>query len=452
MHWKKAAMVVGWTLLAAFDARAFASWGLRAAAREGDLATVTRLVRAGDDPSGDTGEPSPLMEATMNGHLDVMAFLVKAGAKLTTRDQNGETALHWAARHAQVAAALWLLEQGADAKAAGHLDEPVLVVAIESGLEPLVAKLLERGADPNAAGQVGWTPLAGAVLRDRVGIARRLFAAGARLETAVWAGEQAIQMAAEGELALLTLVLEHGGDVEAGAETGRTPLVIAARAGKVEHVQALLAAGAKPDALAGLAYVAAAEAGTRMVLDELAPLTRCTPEVFGAAARAGYAPGVERCLGAGMAAGIGLPFAAAGGHVEVMKRLVGAGADNFVAAWREGAFAGHVEVARYLMDKGVDPDVRGQGMTALMQAARDGNVAMIDLLIARGADPRLVDPVGRNARAHFEDMLATLQAGVEEARQYRSATPGQRARAAYDALNAQAPAIRARLPLASERP
>jgi hypothetical protein len=75
------------------------------------------------------------------------------------------------------------------------------------------------------------------------------------------------------------------------------------------------------------------------------------------------------------------------------------------------------EVARWLLDQGVVVDARSpNGRTPLMQAARFAREEIVDLLLAAGADPRLVDQQGIGAidaaRGVGRDRLASRLAAV----------------------------------------
>ena len=86
------------------------------AAREGDLATLTRLVEQGVNlEASNYSGMTALMKAAALGKLDCLDHLVAKGANVNAQDNYKRTALHYAAswHHARCVASL--LKAGADA-------------------------------------------------------------------------------------------------------------------------------------------------------------------------------------------------------------------------------------------------------------------------------------------------------------------------------------------------
>ncbi len=87
------------------------------AARFGDLAAVSALLRASVNPDGEVADglhQTALMEAARDAHVDVGRRLIRAGARVDHVDAHGETALMWAVRQGETDYAAMLLEAGAD--------------------------------------------------------------------------------------------------------------------------------------------------------------------------------------------------------------------------------------------------------------------------------------------------------------------------------------------------
>jgi ankyrin repeat protein len=92
------------------------------AAKKGDLAKLKELLAtdAALVYASDTDDSTPLHCATWKGHVDVVAFLLTAGANANAHNKNdhwGTTPLHAAAHANQSAIAKLLLEHGADVNA-----------------------------------------------------------------------------------------------------------------------------------------------------------------------------------------------------------------------------------------------------------------------------------------------------------------------------------------------
>ncbi len=120
-----------------------------------------------------------------------------------------------------------------------------------------------------------------------------------------------------------------------------------------------------------------------------------------------------------------LAMAADGGHLEIMRILVAAGAEvdagstfgtplTFAATW------GRAEAARYLLEKGAAVAAsRPDRITPLMLAARANDLQTVRALLARKAERDAVDTSGATALSHaarhgsVEAVRALLDAGAK---------------------------------------
>ncbi|VDI47137.1 Hypothetical predicted protein, partial [Mytilus galloprovincialis] len=87
---------------------------LLCATREGFLTVIQHLVTAGSDlhVRDFARSMTPLMYAAEWGHLKVLEYLISKQCDINARDQEGRTALHWAAKNGNVEINKWLIEVG----------------------------------------------------------------------------------------------------------------------------------------------------------------------------------------------------------------------------------------------------------------------------------------------------------------------------------------------------
>jgi hypothetical protein len=131
--------------------------------------------------------------------------------------------------------------RGASGNAA--LARELAIWAIRHGDEQSLAIFVTAGIE--SADEFGRALLAYAVANGSEPAVRQLLATGASSGHADHFGVTPVMLAAEAENApILTAVLENAKDVNARDSVGNTALFYAARVGRVEHVERLLAAGA----------------------------------------------------------------------------------------------------------------------------------------------------------------------------------------------------------------
>ena len=241
-----------------------------------DLATADLLLKAGArvNVADDTGV-TPLYLSCMHRHAAMVDRLLAAGANPNAALLNGETVLMMCARAGDPASVKALLLHGADvnAKETFHSQTALMWAASEHRPE-IVKLLLEVGADIGArsraypqtvtsaetqrAGreELNYTMLRGGstalLFAARAGDAESaslLLAAGANVNDVLPDGTTAlIDAAHSGQGAVAELLLEKGADPNNG-DIGYTALHAAVLRGDLGLVKALLAHGAKPNAV-----------------------------------------------------------------------------------------------------------------------------------------------------------------------------------------------------------
>ncbi|ETI21141.1 hypothetical protein G647_07485 [Cladophialophora carrionii CBS 160.54] len=117
--------------------------------------------------------------ATKANYVEIVRLLINAGVNINHQDEQGDTALHVAARFGHVECAKLLLEgtdnQKADVEVAEHTyGWTPLFIACVDGQAPIVELLIEHGADLERLDSSGWNAKEHAALRGHVNIAQKL--------------------------------------------------------------------------------------------------------------------------------------------------------------------------------------------------------------------------------------------------------------------------------------
>jgi uncharacterized protein len=351
------------------------------------------------------------------------------------------TPLIEAARNADHAAAIELVRQGTDVDKVEADGTSALHWAVHFGDAELVGALLAAGADATAANRYGMTPLQLAAINGDAAAIRALIHAGADPNAVLPEGETVLMTAARtGSPEALTVLLEHGARVDArDGWHGETALIWAAVENHPDAVRVLVEHGADVDSRSALMEYERRRAGQSIL-----PLGSWTPMMYAARENA-FATG-EALLAAGADLDLvdpdgatALVIAIINAHYEFAEFLLHAGADPNVVDHEAGMgplyaavdmhrlAVGHgrgnpnliglldsVDIARLLLEHGADPNAQlkkpilqrqhtagdsalGAGATPLMRAAKSGDIEMLRLLIAAGADPMLTMPDGTTA-------------------------------------------------------
>ncbi len=144
-----------------------------------------------------------------------------------------------------------LLAEGIDANTVAHHGSTLLHMAVSKGATSMVDALLEGGADINRAvthgKQQGGTPLSVAMYRGNATLAEQLISRGAKTTGLNYSGWDYANLAAFSEcIDCLALLKREGVNLDAYAPGGRreTPIMTAAKGGKLEAIRWLAANGA----------------------------------------------------------------------------------------------------------------------------------------------------------------------------------------------------------------
>ncbi|KAF2362492.1 Zinc finger ZZ-type [Trinorchestia longiramus] len=151
------------------------------AAATGDAQKVEEILSSNSDADVDGvfAGHTALQAASQNGHLEVIAVLLRHNAHLEKEDKDGDRAIHHAAYGDEPAVAQMLAAAGADLNARSKRRQTPLHVAVNKGHVGVVKTLLELAGHPSLQDHEGDTPLHDAISKKRDDILALLLDHGA---------------------------------------------------------------------------------------------------------------------------------------------------------------------------------------------------------------------------------------------------------------------------------
>ena len=367
------------------------------------------LLRAGANPRlANRAGSTPLWLASINGDAAIISALLAAGADANEKLPLGRTPLMAASRTGNVEAMTALIDRGADVNAKETLRGTTpLMWAADEGHETAVQLLVRRGADFKARSNPatrGRGPALGKANDPRKAVAAQgaAVAAGRGLDlgqlNAIANGRGAAPQGRRGGGAGAAGRAggTNDGDDDAGGNPFRRPeptdggeltaLVYAARSNDLETVKVLLEAGADINQVTGYGW---------------SPLLVATQNRY--YKLAAYL--VDR------GADPNLPNK--GGWTPLYLATDNRNIENGDYPVRKGDMD-HLDFIKLLIDKGANVNARVKdstetrtvftnqwldenGATAFLRASQSGDLELMKLLLARGADPKIATVLGVTA-------------------------------------------------------
>uniref|UniRef100_A0A8C0UHD9 Ankyrin 1 n=1 Tax=Cyanistes caeruleus TaxID=156563 RepID=A0A8C0UHD9_CYACU len=375
---------------------------------------------------------TPLHVAAHCGHHRVAKLLVEKGAKPNSRALNGFTPLHIACKKNHIRVMELLLKTGASIDAVTESGLTPLHVAAFMGHLPIVKTLLQRGASPNVSNVVtGHTPLHITAREGHMDTALALLEKGASQTSGARLGRLVAQCpchrrgsfllccsrrqhslhlchsmmgclspqkgftplhvaAKYGKVDVAELLLAHDAHPNASGKNGLTPLHVAVHHNNLEIVKLLLPKGSSPhnSAWVSLSWASLGMWGCGVcpVPASLGPALPLTCQVGDLTVSSGLTP---------------LHLAAQEGHVLVADVLVKHGV-TVDAMTRMGytplhvaSHYGNIKLVKFLLQHQADVNAKTKlGYTPLHQAAQQGHTDVVTLLLKHGASPNEISTNG----------------------------------------------------------
>jgi ankyrin repeat protein len=325
-------------------------------------------------------QSSAVADAAMRGDVTAVAKLIEQHADVNAAQPDGSTALHWAVYRGDVATAKALVKAGASVTQASREGATPLSLACQTGSVEMVRLLLDAGAEPNETLPNGETALMMAARTGNPEPMLLLIERGARVNVAEnLRGTTPLMWAAANEHPeAVKVLLEHGADVGTLSKVvprGRRPYLAPTVQSRLnEFVNEIGQAGRRATSDSRLGDVPP---------DDPREAARLAAQRERAVKALETAPGPAAIGGSD---DVDFPQPQSNRPVELWG-----GVTALVFAARQG----DLESAKLLLEHGADVNQQTEGgWTPLLVAVQNRYYELAEFLLEHGADPSIQNKGG----------------------------------------------------------
>ncbi|XP_067653648.1 serine/threonine-protein phosphatase 6 regulatory ankyrin repeat subunit B-like isoform X2 [Haliotis asinina] len=209
---------------------------LHAACEGGSLAVVKDLADKFDLNCRGMNGQTPLMKAVCGGHIAVYKYLVSRGAESTLMDTAGQTLLHIASRHGQLAVMKHIID-GFDVNTTDSMGLTPAMTAVLHGKAAVLKYLKDKETDLSLVDNTGDDAPTLALKCRNKQILKQL---GRKYDKKVTPWSDLMKSLVRGELMLLKTYRQKSPDLVQKDQAGDTLLHLACRGGNTQCVEYLL--------------------------------------------------------------------------------------------------------------------------------------------------------------------------------------------------------------------
>ena len=186
------------------------------------------LNRGANIDAPDNEGRTALHWAAEQGNLEITTFLVANKAKLESTELNGETALHRSSAGGHLSVVTYLIDSGANIEASdSKYGQTALHKAASHGRLSVVEVLVNQFANIDSTSNAGWTPMHHACKCGALSVVSFLLDKGAKMDVVGNLGKTPLAVAVEkGHIQVASILIERGADVTVVNKDGVTPFAL----------------------------------------------------------------------------------------------------------------------------------------------------------------------------------------------------------------------------------